>query len=79
MRVMAYQPAAFLRVPGPTVPLKTLCQWGDLIRARTLLVSGSIRNVSPVASLDGTDVTLGPVSLEMQRVFQERAADDVDP
>jgi branched-chain amino acid aminotransferase len=44
-----------------------------------LTLSGSIRNVSPVASLDGTSVALGPVSIEMQRVFQERAADDVDP
>lgn len=44
-----------------------------------LTLSGSIRNVSPVASLDGTDVALGPVSVEMQRVFQARAADDIDP
>ncbi|ROS30762.1 aminotransferase class IV [Cellulomonas sp. PhB150] len=44
-----------------------------------LTLSGSIRNVSPVASLDGRDVALGPVSVEMQRVFQARAADDLDP
>ncbi|MDM7831290.1 aminotransferase class IV [Cellulomonas edaphi] len=44
-----------------------------------LTLSGSIRNVSPVVALDGTDVKPGPLSLELQRVFQERAADQIDP
>lgn len=44
-----------------------------------LMMSGSIRNVSPVASLDGVDIDLGPVSLEAQRLFQARLADDLDP
>lgn len=44
-----------------------------------LMMSGSIRNVSPVASLDGVDLDLGPVSLEAQRLFQARLADDLDP
>lgn len=44
-----------------------------------LMMSGSIRNVSPVASLDGVDIALGPVSLEAQRLFQARLADDLDP
>ena len=44
-----------------------------------LMMSGSIRNVSPVVSLDGVDVDAGPVSLEAQRLFQARLADDLDP
>src|SRR4051794_14629347 len=44
-----------------------------------LMMSGSIRNVSPVVSLDGSAVAAGPVSLEAQRLFQARLADDLDP
>lgn len=44
-----------------------------------LLLSGSIRNVSPVVSLDGSDVAAGGLSLEAQRLFQARLADDLDP
>ncbi|KQY25057.1 aminotransferase IV [Cellulomonas sp. Root485] len=44
-----------------------------------LMVSGSIRNVSPVVSLDGVDIDAGPVSLEAQRLFQARLSDDLDP
>ena len=43
------------------------------------MMSGSIRNVSPVVSLDGASVEAGPVSLEAQRLFQKRLADDLDP
>ncbi|NUU17609.1 aminotransferase IV [Cellulomonas humilata] len=44
-----------------------------------LTMSGSIRNVSPVASLDGSDVVVGPLSMQAQRLFQARLADDLDP
>ena len=44
-----------------------------------LTLSGSIRNVSPVVSLDGAAVAAGGASLELQRLFQVRAADDIDP
>ena len=44
-----------------------------------LMMSGSIRNVSPVVSLDGLDIDAGPVSMEAQRLFQARLADDLDP
>ena len=44
-----------------------------------LMMSGSIRNVSPVVSLDGDTVAAGPVSLEAQRLFQKRLSDDLDP
>jgi len=43
------------------------------------MMSGSIRNVSPVVSLDGSAVAAGPISLEAQRLFQARLADDLDP
>jgi branched-chain amino acid aminotransferase len=32
-----------------------------------------------VVSLDGADIDAGPVSLEAQRLFQARLADDLDP
>ncbi len=44
-----------------------------------LTLSGSIRNVSPVVRLDDVDVAPGPLSLEAQRLFQARVADDLDP
>jgi len=44
-----------------------------------LTLSGSIRNVSPVASLDEVDIALGPVSVEVQRLFQAKVAENVDP
>ena len=44
-----------------------------------LMMSGSIRNVSPVVSLDGVDIDAGALSLEAQRLFQARLADDLDP
>ena len=44
-----------------------------------LAMSGSIRNVSPVVSIDGIDVDAGPICVEAQRLFQARLADDLDP
>ncbi|MBO3102593.1 aminotransferase class IV [Cellulomonas fengjieae] len=44
-----------------------------------LAMSGSIRNVSPVVSLDGSEVEAGPLCVEAQRLFQARLADDLDP
>ncbi|WP_029287037.1 aminotransferase class IV [Cellulomonas sp. HZM] len=47
--------------------------------AAHLTLTGSIRNVSPVVRLDGTEVAAGELSLEVQRLFEQRAALDVDP
>jgi len=44
-----------------------------------LMMSGSIRNVSPVVAFDGIEIDAGPLSLEAQRLFQARLADDLDP
>lgn len=44
-----------------------------------LTLTGSIRNVCPVVRLDDVDVEPGPLALEAQRLFQARAADDLDP
>ena len=44
-----------------------------------LAVSSSIRNVVPVVSLDGVDVVAGSLSLDVQRLFQQRASEQVDP
>ncbi|KQS97168.1 aminotransferase class IV [Cellulomonas sp. Leaf395] len=44
-----------------------------------LMLTGSIRNVSPVVGLDGLDIDAGPLSLEAQQLFQARLADDLDP
>lgn len=47
--------------------------------AAQLALSGSIRNVVPVVSLDERDVRAGELSREAQRLFQERASRDLDP
>lgn len=44
-----------------------------------LLLSGSIRNVSPTVRLDDVDVVPGPLSLQAQRLFQEHVGRDLDP
>jgi len=44
-----------------------------------LALTGSIRNVSPVVSLDEQDVKPGPLSVAAAHLFQERALDDLDP
>ncbi|WP_448629355.1 aminotransferase class IV [Cellulomonas soli] len=52
----------------------------DVLEGRAYLtLCGSIRNVSPVVSLDGVDVAAGPLSLAAQDLFQARAAERVDP
>jgi branched-chain amino acid aminotransferase len=50
-----------------------------LAGAAHLTLSGSIRNISPVVALDGEHIEAGKTSLELQRIFQERAADEIDP
>jgi branched-chain amino acid aminotransferase len=47
--------------------------------AAHLAVTSSIRNVQPVAVLDGTAVTVGPLSLRAQELFDARIPDDLDP
>jgi len=44
-----------------------------------LTLSGSVRNVQPVVALDGSPLEPGPLSLEAQRLFQERVAERIDP
>jgi branched-chain amino acid aminotransferase len=44
-----------------------------------LTMTGSIRNVAPVAAFDGADVVIGPLSAQAQQLFQARLADDLDP
>lgn len=52
----------------------------DVLAGRAhLALTGSIRNVTPVVRLDGTDLSAGPLCREAQRVFAARLADDVDP
>jgi branched-chain amino acid aminotransferase len=50
-----------------------------LAGAAHLTLSGSIRNISPVVALDGEHIEAGKTSLELQRIFQERAEDEIDP
>lgn len=50
-----------------------------LTGAAHLTLTGSIRNVSPVASLDERDVTVGELSRAAAELFQARALDDLDP
>jgi branched-chain amino acid aminotransferase len=52
----------------------------DVLAGRAALaITSSTRNVQPVAALDGTDVPVGDLSLQAQKVFETRLADDVDP
>ena len=44
-----------------------------------LALTGSIRNVSPVLSLDGRDVQAGALCRAAAELFQARALDDLDP
>jgi branched-chain amino acid aminotransferase len=52
----------------------------DVLAGRAALaITSSTRNVQPVANLDGTDVAVGDLSLQAQKLFEARLADDVDP
>jgi len=52
----------------------------DVLAGRAhLALTGSVRNVTPVVNLDGTDVAAGPLCQEAQRLFLARVEDDVDP
>lgn len=44
-----------------------------------LALTGSIRNVTPVVRLDGTDLATGPLSRAVRELFLVRMAQDVDP
>ncbi|MGC5166380.1 aminotransferase class IV [Luteimicrobium sp. DT211] len=44
-----------------------------------LLVTGSVRNVTPVVRLDGVDVAAGPLSERAADLFARRRAQHVDP
>ena len=44
-----------------------------------LALTGSVRNVTPVVSLDGADVAQGALCQEARRVFLARMDDDIDP
>lgn len=44
-----------------------------------LALTGSLRGVAPVHALDGAPVTPGGLTVELARVFDARAADDLDP
>ena len=50
-----------------------------LAGAAHLTLTGSIRNVSPVVSLDEQDVAPGELSRAAAAMFQTRALDDLDP
>jgi branched-chain amino acid aminotransferase len=52
----------------------------DVVAGRAhALLTGSVRNVSLLAALDGAALEPGPVSRVAQRVFDERADDELDP
>ncbi len=52
----------------------------DVVAGRAhLVLTGSVRNVTPVVRLDDADVAAGPLSVEARRVFLARLADDLDP
>jgi len=44
-----------------------------------LAVTGSVRTVAAVAALDGVPLPVGPVTGQVERLYQERSAADPDP
>lgn len=44
-----------------------------------LVLTGSVRAVTPVVTFDGGPAVTGPISLEAARLFAARQADDIDP
>ena len=44
-----------------------------------LALTGSVRTVVPVVELDGVPVEVGPLTLEVQRMYHEREAEQIDP
>ncbi|OIQ85238.1 D-alanine aminotransferase [mine drainage metagenome] len=52
----------------------------DVLAGRAqLALTSSTREVEPVSWHDGSDVRVGPVSLQAQAMFRTRAEDDLDP
>ncbi len=45
----------------------------------TLALTGSVRTVVPVIALDGMLVSVGPITEQVQRLYREREAGDLDP
>ena len=45
----------------------------------TLALTGSVRTVVPVIALDGMPVSVGPITEQVQRLYREREAGDLDP
>jgi len=45
----------------------------------TLALTGSVRTVVPVIALDGIPVSVGPITEQVQRLYREREAGDLDP
>lgn len=52
----------------------------DVLAGRAgLVLTGSIRNVTPVVSLDGVDLTPGRLSVAAHELFERRLLDGIDP
>lgn len=49
----------------------------DLGRADEVFLTSSLRDIQPVARIDGTDYAVGPVTNELQRRFAAEAAQDL--
>jgi branched-chain amino acid aminotransferase len=44
-----------------------------------MALAGSVRTVVPVVAVDGVDVSVGPLTGAVQRLYREREAADLDP
>lgn len=71
--VLEWGAAAGLPVREATVPL------ADFRAADHAAVTSATRGIVAADILDGRELRPGPVTLEMQRVFAERVAQDLDP
>ena len=71
--VLEWAAAAGLPVREATIPL------ADFRAAEHAAVTSATRGIVPVDVLEGRELRPGPVTLEIQRVFAERVAQDLDP
>src|SRR5690606_38964721 len=69
--------AAGLPVREATLPFDVL---DDVVQGRAYAaLTSSTRNVSPLAALDGQDVSAGELCLAAQELFARKQTEDLDP
>ncbi|MCM3660111.1 aminotransferase class IV [Georgenia satyanarayanai] len=71
--VLEWATEAGLPVREAVVPM------AEFLAAEYAAVTSATRGIVPVDSIDGRDITPGPVTLRVQELYAARAAEDLDP